>query len=79
MERLIKPKTFNNGVTCEIKVNILPDNAGAELFLCLSGGPLEPILTAIGAPSLDLKSDANDFRQLAAILMLAPQVLERTQ
>ncbi len=77
MERLIKPKTFQNGVTVEIKTQVSAEGA-TEVYLCMTGGPLAPILQALSLPSLDLRSDSEDCIALAALLSLVPQVLRRT-
>lgn len=78
MERLIKPKTFQNGVTVEIKTQPGQEPGQVEVYLCMSGGPLAPILQALQMTSLDLRSDSDDCIALANLLGLVPQVLRRT-
>jgi len=63
METLGIKKTFDSGVTFEIK----KDEQG-NMFICLSGGALAPLLAIANLPSLDLPTDTNDMLKLHHLL-----------
>ena len=70
MTQLLPPLVFQNGINL-----VLKKNAENVIFICLSGGPIEPLLAAAQVPSLDLPSDMNDLERLQRSLTLAGQVI----
>lgn len=70
METLgIKTTFATSGVTFEIK----QDGTG-DLFVCLSGGTLQPILDAHNLTALELATTILDVQRLGRLTLLASQI-----
>lgn len=65
----IKTTFVTSGVQFEIK-----QNETGDLFVCLSGGTLQPILDAHSLASLDLQTTIQDVQKLGKLALLAANI-----